>query len=275
VPNARTLVATVADGTPVSKSAVAAAALPDALGLDDRAEVGLSDAGPVSVLLVTTKKGSMVAEALRLHPRVKLSVASPSAIPKLPVDLIILEDEPKAALPPSAHVVALGANAGSGAPIELGSESAQRTVVRWDFDSPWFRFVDMRDLVIEKGRLVAGGRSVVDTSAGTLVATAAWGPRELLVTGFALEETDFALRAAFPNLIANLVDWAAPPGTKSPARGLLSVAETHVTPNPLGAPAVTTPSRWRDGSWLARIALLVAIGLLLLEQALYVRRQAS
>jgi hypothetical protein len=55
----------------------------------------------------------------------------------------------------------------------------------------------------------------------------------------------------------------------------LSAAETHVTPNPLGAPAVQTPPRWRDGAWLARIALLVAIGLLLLEQALYVRRQST
>ena len=146
--------------------------------------------------------------------------------------------------------------------------------MRWDFDSPWFRYVDMRDMVIEKGRLVAGGRSVVDTSAGMLVATAAWGPRELLVTGFALEETDLALRAAFPNLIANLVDWAAPPGTKSPARPAVGRGDS-----PDAEPARRTGGEhtvaMAGRAWLARIALLVAIGLLLLEQALYVRRQAS
>jgi hypothetical protein len=281
----RSLTATISDTTEQAKppssskakgsSAAIAPLKVDALELDNRAEVGLSDAGPVSVLLVTTRKHSMVGEALRLHPRVKLAVAAPGALPKTPVDLILLEDEPKAELPPTAHVVALGVSPGATSPIEIGKESATRSVVRWDFDSPWFRYVDLRDMVIGKGRLVAGGRSVVDTAAGMLVAKAAWGTRELLVTGFSLDETDLSLRAAFPNLIANLVDWAAPPSAKSPARGLLSVAETHVTPSPLGAPAVSRPPRWRDGAWLARIALLVSIGLLLLEQALYVRRQPS
>ncbi|MCW5806716.1 MAG: VWA domain-containing protein [Deltaproteobacteria bacterium] len=286
----RSLTATISDTTEQAKPSSSSSSLKaksgkgsaavapprlDALELDDRAEVGLSDAGPVSVLLVTTRKNTMVGEALRLHPRVNLAIAQPGALPKTPVDLIVLEDEPRAELPPTAHVVALGVSPGATSPIELGKDPATRTVVRWDFDSPWFRYVDLRDMVIGKGRLVAGGRSVVDTSAGMLVAKAAWGTRELLVTGFSLDETDLSLRAAFPNLIANLVDWAAPPSAKSPARGLLSAAETHVTPSPLGAPPVARPARWRDGAWLARIALLVAIGLLLVEQALYVRRQST
>ncbi|HEV7557148.1 MAG TPA: BatA and WFA domain-containing protein, partial [Kofleriaceae bacterium] len=151
----------------------------DALALDDRAEVPLSGVGPVSVLLVTARKHSLVAEALRLHPRVTLDQAAPGSLPAGPHDLIILEDDPKSALPPSTHVVALGASPGDDAPIALGDAAAERGVVRWDFDSPWFRYVDLRDMILQSSRLVAGGRSVVDSSSGALVATAPWGEREL------------------------------------------------------------------------------------------------
>ncbi|HUJ57776.1 MAG TPA: VWA domain-containing protein [Kofleriaceae bacterium] len=245
----------------------------DANPLDDRAEVALSDAGPVSVLLVTSKKNSMVAEALQLHPRVQLTIAAPGALPPDPRDLIILESDPAGKLPPAAHVVALGVSPGGDAPIELAGTVASRAVVRWDFDAPWFRYVDLHDLVVSSGRLVAGGHSVVDTGAGPLVATAPWGNRELVVTGFTVDETDLTLRAAFPNLIANLIDWAGPKADTTPPRGVLSSAESHVAPRPLPGQEIATAHKWTDPSWLARLAVLLAIALLIAEQLLYVRRQ--
>lgn len=260
---------TIGQGTSI------AAQLPggDALALDDRAEVPLSGMGPVSVLLVTKRKNSLVGEALKLHPRVTFEQAMPAALPATPHDLIIVEDDAKQQLPPSPHVVALGASPGDDAPISLGDAATERAVVRWDFDSPWFRYVDLKDLILQSSRLVAGGKDVVDSSSGALVASAPWGNRELVVTGFSLDETDLTLRAAFPNLIANLVDWAAPRVAMAGAsQGVLDAAESHLAPKQLANPMTTEPARWRDTAWLARMAILLALVLILLEQIVYARR---
>jgi hypothetical protein len=256
----------------------------DANALDDRAEVTLSDSGPVSVLVVSTKKQSMVAEALRLHPRVELTVAVPDHLPTQRYDLVVLEDAPKMPLPPTAHVVAFGTSPGLGAPIQLADDATERNVVRWDFDAPWFRYVDLHDLIVTHASLVQGGKSVVDSAAGPIVASARWPDpdhpsretdRELVVTGFALDETDLTLRAAFPNLIANFVEWAGP-STSSPPRGVLASAESHVDPQDLPASASSAASApWEDAVWLARLAALLAIAALLAEQVMYLRRRAA
>jgi Ca-activated chloride channel homolog len=285
----RTLRVTVDHGKTLS----AALAGDDALALDDRAEVPLGGAGPVSALLVTAKKHSLIADALRVHPRVTLTTATPDVLPARPFDLIVLESAPAQVLPPSPHVVAFGVGAGEGAPIEIGAVAAQRGVVRWDFDAPWFRFVDLRDVLVVTSHLVAGGRSVVDSASGPLIATAPWpradagpgphplGPRdgqlrELVMTGFSIDETDLTLRAAFPNLIANFVDWAAPRTTAGAATGVLSAAESHVTAKPVASATteVAGGDGW-DAAWLARIAVLLALALILVEQALYARTRAT
>ena len=246
----------------------------DALPLDDRAELALADAGPVSVLLVTARPHSLVSEAMQLHPRVKLTLVDPDHVPGGSFDLIVLEDAPKRPLPASPHVVALGVSAGADAPVQPADAVSVRAVVRWDYDAPWFRYVDLHDLIIAKARLVSGGQSVVDTEAGALVAKATWGNRELVVTGFAIDETDLVLRAAFPNLVANLIDWATPvtASTVKPV-GVLASAESHVTPRPLAgtsASASAAGSRWPR---IVQLLAVLAIALLLAEQLLGLRRR--
>jgi hypothetical protein len=239
----------------------------DALAADDRAAVALPDDGPVGVLLVTTHPHSLLAQALRLHPRVRLSVAAPGALPPDATHLVVLENDPAAPLPPAARVVAFG-TAPAGAPITLGKEATERGVVRWDYDAPWFRYVDLRDVFIASARHVVGGRAVVDSASGPLAAIARWDDRELLVLGFTGDESDLTLRAAFPNLVANLVDWAAPRATPVPPVGVLSAAESHADPAPLPGAAFTGPGRWSDTGWLLRLALVLAVALLLAEQLL-------
>jgi len=84
------------------------------------------------------------------------------------------------------------------------------------------------------------------------------------------------LRAAFPNLIANFVDWAAPRTTAGTPTGVLSAAESHVTAKPLTSAATELAGGdgW-DAAWVARIAVLLALALILLEQALYARARAA
>ena len=141
-----------------------------------------------------------------------------------------------------------------------------RGVVRWDYEAPWFRFVDLREIYIASARHVVGGRSIVDSASGALAATARWEDRELVVIGFGDAQSDLTLRAAFPNLIANLVDWAGPAAEAKVPVGVLSAAESHVDPTPLPGVAFATPGRWSDTGWLLRLAVVLAIALLLAEQ---------
>jgi hypothetical protein len=249
----------------------------DGLALDDEATVALPDDGPVSVLLVTARPASLMAEVLRLHPRVRLTVAAPGALPPEAVDLIVLEDDAKAALPPSPHVVGFGV-APAGAPLALGKAATELNIVRWDYDAPWFRYVELREVFITSAQVVTGGSSVVDSASGPLAASARWDDRELFVTGFGGDQTDLALRAAFPNLIANLVDWAAPRGEAPPPPvGVLSAAESHAAPSLAGLPGEQFAARagWADDGRLLRYALALAVLLLCAEQLLTMRRKGK
>ena len=237
----------------------------DALALDDRATVALPDDAPVSVLLVTSRPRSLLAEVLKLHPRVRLTVAPPDAIPAAPVHLVVLEHDPAGPLPPAARVVGFGA-APPGAPIALGAAATDLGVVRWDYDAPWFRYVDLREIYIAAAKHVVGGRAILDSASGPLAATARWEDRELVVIGFGGAQTDLTLRAAFPNLVANLVDWAAPTAATARPVGVLSAAESHADPAALPGVAFAVPGRWSDTRWLLRLAIVLAIGLLLAEQ---------
>ncbi|MCL4226078.1 MAG: VWA domain-containing protein [Myxococcales bacterium] len=260
----------------IERGAVLVASIPggDALARDDEARVALPDDAPVAVLLVTARPRSLLAEALRLHPRVRLTVAAPGALPPEPVHLVALEHEPGGPLPPAARVVGLGV-APAGAPLTLGPAAADRGVVRWDRDGPWFRFVDLRDLFVASARHVVGGRPIVDSGSGALGAAARWDDRELVVLGFTVDESDLALRAAFPNLIANLIDWAAPAGAVAPlAERALGAAESQVAPGALPGVAFAGPGRWSDTRWLLRLALGLAAALVLAEQLLLLRLAA-
>lgn len=246
----------------------------DALAADDQASISLPDAGPVSVLLVTTRPASLLASALQVHPRARLTIAAPGALPAGPFDLVLLEDAPTMAVPASGHVVGFGL-VPTGAPLALGAEASERGVVRWDFDAPWFRYVDLRDLFLTSARVVTGGRPIIDSASGPLAAIGRWDDRELIVTGFAVGATDLGLRAAFPNLIADLIDWAAPAGAPwPPPEGVLAAAETELTPRPPDpALAAGALAGGGAGHGLFTFAALAAIALLLAEQALTITRR--
>ena len=245
----------------------------DALIADDVASVALPDAGPVSVLLVTSRPASLLAEALRVHPRARLTLAAPGALPAGPFDLILLEDDPKMAMPISGHIVGFGL-VPVGAPLALGNVAAERGVVRWDFDASWFRYVDLRDLFLTTAKVVTGGRAIIDSASGALAASARWGDRELIVTGFSVGDTDLGLRAAFPNLVANFIDWAAPAGPPpSPPQGVLAASESDLTPRLPDPTAAAAGALGGSGYGLFLFAALAAIALLLAEQTFSIVRR--
>lgn len=249
----------------------------DVLAADDTAETARRVGNRASVLLVARSRVSFTAEALRLHPRVDLRVIGPYDAPRSDrYDLVVLETPYEAGpLPEAPRVLALG-----GPPEQVGLVAAQRVtapdVLRWSFDDPLFRFVDFSTLEVPRATTVQlreGVRSLVDGEQGALAVAHAWNDREVVYFGFAPHESDLVLRVGFVNLMANVVEWAAPPSDADAASAppnVLPAAETLLDP-PAALPGTVRgnftdrrPSEqplWRLLVWLA-FGLVLGEGLL-------------
>lgn len=260
----------------------------DLLAADDVAWAPRRLGGRVRALLVTDTRLSFTAEALRLHPRVDLSVIGPTdQTPTESFDLLVLEaPRPAVALPEASHVVVLGAPATDlGVAIRKeGAEGAE--IVRWSFDDPLFRFVSFDDVQVPKANVLEVGEgqtALVDSDQGPLAVMATTAERKVLAFGFLPHETDFVLRVGFVNLVANLVEWAAPPApvvTEQEADSFaLPAAESRIDPptqiagtarSEWSGPVRTHMAPWRLLSWLA--AAILALEWLLPALALGVGR---
>lgn len=260
----------------------------DLLEADDTAWAPRRLGGRVRALLVTSTRLSFTAEALRLHPRVDLSVIGPTdETPTERFDLVVLEAaRPAAALPEASHVVALGVPADDlgfrvRTPDVKGAE-----IVRWSFDDPLFRFVSFDDVQVPKANVLEVGEgqtALVDSDLGPLAVMASTADRELLAFGFLPHETDFVLRVGFVNLVANLVEWAAPPPPQVEGQDAeafaLPAAESRIDPPPQIAgtargdwsgPVRSHMAPWRLLAWIA--GFLLALEWLLPALALGVTR---
>jgi len=246
----------------------------DMLGADDTAWAPRRLGNRVQTLLITETRLSFTAEALRLHPRVDLSVIGPrDPRPDESFDLVIIEAERSAAALPSAtHVVALGVSAGDLGFATKQADAESPEIVRWSFDDPLFRFVSFDEVQVPKATIFEIGEdqtSLIDSDLGPLAVAGSDEGRELIAFGFLPHESDFVLRVGFVNLIANLVEWAAPPlsaseGEEAEAFALPAV-ESHIDPpaqisgttrGEFSGPVRGRMPPWRFLAWLA-IALLV------------------
>src|SRR5690606_2815604 len=181
----------------------------DVLAADDVATTPRSVGGRVAVLLVTSTRASFTAEALRLHPRVDLTIVGPSDTPPARAfDLVVLESPFEGRLPAAPRAVAFGIGADR---VGLVGDRhvASPEILRWTFDSPLFRFVDLRDIDLPRADTVLlpeGWRSLLDCEAGCLAALGPWGERELMYFGFAPHESDLVLRVGFVDLMDYLLE---------------------------------------------------------------------
>jgi len=245
----------------------------DQLAADDSATVVRHGGARVSVLLVAETRLSFAAEALRLHPRVDLRVVGPhDALGNDEFDLVVLETDYLAGpLPPAPKLVAFAVP-----PSRLGVAARAQVetpeVIRWSFDHPLFRFVDLQGLELPRALALVPATdqtSLVDSDQGSLAVTSTWEGRELVYVGFLPHESDLVLRVGFVNFVANLVEWAAPsaPASSAGAENVLSKTETHIDP-PSGLER-TVKSTFADGplarSPLWTLLLVAALGALVLE----------
>ncbi len=241
----------------------------DVLAADDVAWSPRRVGNRLRTLLITDTRLSFTADALRLHPRVDLSVIGPNdQSPPEHFDLVVLEaPRAAAALPDTTHVVALGVPADDlgFATTQTGVEGLE--IVRWSFDDPLFRFVSFREVQIPSASVLAlgdGQTSLIDSDKGPLAVAGSDGHRQVVAFGFVPHESDFVLRVGFVNLIVNLVEWAAPPvATDEDGEAesfALPAVESHVDPpvqiqgttrGEFSGPVRTRAALWRLLAWLA------------------------
>lgn len=245
----------------------------DLLAADDAAWAPRRLGGRVRTLLVTDTRLSFTAEALRLHPRVDLSLIGPSdQTPEDGFDLVVLEAaRPAAALPQASHVVSLGAVV-----TDLGfairkPDVQGAEIVRWSFDDPLFRFVSFDEVQVPKANVLEVGEgqtALVDSDQGPLAVASSTAEQQRIAFGFLPHETDFVLRVGFVNLVANLVEWAAPaPPAVEDAEAeafALPALESRIDPpsqiegttrGEFSGPVRTRMAPWRLLAWLAAAVL--------------------
>lgn len=245
----------------------------DLLPADDVAWAPRRLGGRVRTLLVTDTRLSFTAEALRLHPRVDLSVIGPSDdTPTEAFDLVVLEaGRAAAALPQASHVAILGAPATDFGVAIRKPAVTDAEIVRWSFDDPLFRFVSFDEVQVPKADVLEVGEgqtALVDSDQGPLAVMTTAEGRSVLAFGFLPHETDFVLRVGFVNLVANLVEWAAPPppaalGQDAEAFALPAI-ESRIDPpiqivgttrGEFSGRARTHMAPWRLLAWLAAAVL--------------------
>lgn len=219
----------------------------DVLALDDTASVARHGGERISVLLVAQTRLSFTAEALRLHPRVDLRLIGPQDAIGTDehFDLVVLEADYQAGpIPLAPKLVALGTTASKLGVTPRGDVEAPE-ILRWSFDHPLFRFVDLQGLDVPKTQTLSPTTeqtSLIDTEQGSLALAGQWDGREMVYVGFAPHHSDLVLRVGFVNFVANLVEWAAPtlPEQDDGRSGVLSAIETNVAPpGPLPGAAAT------------------------------------
>ncbi len=185
-------------------------ALPD----DDVAYAALRPGARVQATLITEHPRTFLADALSLHPRVDLSIVSPTEVDPAagPIDLVVIDSAYEGELPKSSHLLVFDAEAERFGLNTSGTVTSP-DIIRWTFDDPLFRFVTLNGVHLGGARattLPDGAVSLADMGDGPLIFRMAVGETEGLFFTFHPDRSDLPLRVAFVNMVANIVEWAQP-----------------------------------------------------------------
>lgn len=181
----------------------------DALAADDTAYAFMPVNKRVRVALVTTGNAPLE-QALRLDPRVVLSVIAPRQYAnRTGVDVYVFDRfAPSAA--PAAPALLIRPDAASWLPA-IGASIDAQGIDAWLADHPMLDDIALRDIQIERAlsfRPVPGKSLALARTIGgaVLVAASETLPRWVAV-GFAIGDTNFAYQASFPMFLANTIAW--------------------------------------------------------------------
>jgi Ca-activated chloride channel homolog len=183
----------------------------DALGLDDAAWLVIAEPPHHAVLLVTSENGFMQ-RALKLRPGLDVTTVKPGDYKPGRYDLTVFDGfVPTGKLPEPALLI----NPPSGqGPVAPGAQIDPGAVLPGDPRDPLLRDVSLKDVHVQSAASVkvpSGWRSVISAAADPLLLVHEGDPRDAILT-FDLHHSDLPLRAAFPILVQNLLDYLLPGG---------------------------------------------------------------
>ncbi|HLJ62312.1 MAG TPA: VWA domain-containing protein [bacterium] len=181
-------------------------AVRDMLPEDDDATAVLAPTPLPSVLLVGRGNPSLE-RVLRLLP-VARAVATETVNPAAwaAFDVVILDRVDTGPLPPGNYLV-IG-SVPPNLPVSATGVTPQPEIATWDREDPVLRFVDLRDVRINRALTLVpeGGRVLAAGQTPLLWEYEGRGVRAVLL-GFALEDSDLPAHVAFPILVRNSLAW--------------------------------------------------------------------
>jgi hypothetical protein len=202
----------------------------DYFSYDDQAWLVAGSPPPHSVLLVTPENG-YVRRALELRDGTKVTEVKPADYKPGNYDLYVFDSfVPPGKLPTPALVVAPPEGLG---PVPAGPQIEPGSVLPGDPRDPLLRDLVLKDVHVEVAAKVAasaGWRTVISAVDTPLLLVHDSEPRMAEMT-FELHHSDLPLRAAFPLLVQNLLDYLLPSGfenqTFPPGRPISLIAQPN------------------------------------------------
>ncbi|TMC04402.1 MAG: VWA domain-containing protein [Chloroflexi bacterium] len=200
----------------------------DALGLDDTAWLVIAEPPHHPVLLVTSENG-FLQQALKLRQGLDVTTVKPADYKPGKYDLVIFDGfVPPGKLPEPALLI--NPTVGLG-PAPVGPQIGPGGVQPADVRDPLLRDVSLKDVHVQSAaslKVPTGWRTVISAAAGPLLLVREGDPRDALLT-FDLHHSDLPLRAAFPILVNNLLDYLLPGGFENqvftPGQSVTLIAE--------------------------------------------------
>ncbi|MFH1738722.1 MAG: BatA and WFA domain-containing protein [bacterium] len=183
-------------------------AVDDDLSVDNRAFVILPRKEAVKVLVVST--GSFFLErALNIDPRTAVSVIAPNEyISGTGYDLVVFDGYSPPRLGPGRYLFM--ACAPPYPDCSLGEQIERPVVIDWDRLHPLTRYLELSNLIINKTQVLnlpSWAKVLVESHQTPLMALMETGSTSSVIIGFDLYDSDWPLRASFPILFMNLLDW--------------------------------------------------------------------
>ena len=184
--------------------------LDDDLAVDNSGYAYLVPRGELTVLLVG-EESMFLERALGIDPRVRVSRVSIADFrPDTPADVRVFNGWAPDKLPDGGSLL-VNTSARNG-PVEVTAKVQTPTVVRWDEKHPVLRYVSFEQVAIAEALAVSPrpwGQVLVEGDTTPLVVAGQQGKLRAVYIGFELERSNLPLRAAFPILIQNCLEWLA------------------------------------------------------------------
>jgi Ca-activated chloride channel family protein len=185
------------------------------LTLDDTAYAVLVQRKPAQVLLVSSGN-QFLEKVLTLLPNVdlyRIAAQRYLAVEADRFDIIVFDNYLPPLLPRGNLLVVNPPDRG---PYRTTGSVSRPRVATWDREDPILGFVDIRDLTISRASRIdvpRWAKPLISTADGTpLMLAGQDGDRRVAIMPFDLGQSNLPLMSAFPIMMANLVNYLAPPG---------------------------------------------------------------